>query len=130
MIINTPPAIYPRIKKQFGDFWDKGLIITYYPNIYWIGGDRLPLRKVVHENVHIRQQARYGVEKWWDDFISNKEFRLSQEVEAYQEEVKYIRSNVPNKQTRFKLIDEIAKDLSGKLYGRMISYNDALALFK
>ncbi len=130
MIKNNCPQIYPRLKKQFGVNWSDGLIITYYPNIYWIGGNALPPEKVVHESTHLRQQAKYGVEKWWDEYLANPVFRLEQEKEAYINEVNYIRRTVLNRQERFKLIDEIARCLSGSMYGNLVTYHEAINLLR
>lgn len=130
MIIKTSPKIYKKLHKQFGVNWNDGIIITYAPNIYWIGGDKLPEEKIVHENTHIRQQLRAGVDIWWDMYCNDEKFRLSQELEAYTNEVAFIKSKIKDKNKRFKLIHQICLDISSSIYGNIISYEEALKLFK
>lgn len=130
MIIDQPPIIYKRLRKEFHVSWEDGVIITYFPHIYWRGGDQLPQEKVAHEKVHLRQQEKLTPEVWWDRFFTDKEFRLQQEVEAYKSEIEYLRRMVPDRNKRFKMIQSIAKDLSGFIYGNMCTYQEAMILLK
>ena len=127
LVIHKPPLIYFKLKKQFKVNWDNGIIITYFPHIYykWNLNDA----KYVHESVHLRQQSEMGVELWWDKYCADPQFRLSQEVEAYKAEVEFIRTTVSDTRERFKMIREIAKELAGPIYGHIIKVEDAIQLF-
>lgn len=130
MIIDQPPAIYKRLKEQFGVKWGDGIIITYFPNIYWVDGETLSDEKRAHEQTHLRQQEKMGVELWWDKYCVDSNFRLSQEIEAYKNEIEYLRRIVPDRNKRFKMINQIAKDLSSSIYGNICSYQEAMILLK
>ena len=81
---------------------------------------------LVHENVHLRQQAEIGVKEWVYDFIYNPERRLEIELEAYREQLKSIK----DRNYRAKVRWESAGNLSSSLYGNIISRADAFNLLK
>lgn len=121
MIKHTPPPNYALIKKHFPDAdFNEGIVFTYFPNIYIKGhplGDIL-----VHEQTHLAQQSSLfeTPESWWEKYISNLDFRLQQEVEAYHNQYKHYPS----------LLHKLASDLSSSLYGSIISYKDATTRIK
>lgn len=121
-IIHTPPEIFPLLQKKFGVKWDQSIIITYYPNVYCKTDISPDL--VIHEGVHLKQQEEMGVENWWNLYLSDKTFRLSQELEAYRYQYQWAIENM-NRQSRKQLLRKCAKDLSGPIYGNVISYQDA-----
>lgn len=124
------PAIYPRLKEKFGVKF-KDIVIAYGDTIYCIDGN-LPRHTIEHELVHLKQQAQIGVEKWWDKYINDNEFRLSQEIEAYKTQARYLRSHPFSMSLDHynQWIYKLASDLSGPMYGNIISFNDALTLCK
>lgn len=129
MIIHNKPPIYERLSKQFGVEWDNGVIITYYPHIYY--KYELSKFKIIHEEVHLRQQSSFkgGIDAWWDEYCSNPQFRLKQELEAYGAEVKYIRKKIKNIPEREKYMQHIADSLGGSMYGNIIKPKEVLEYF-
>jgi hypothetical protein len=89
------PAIYEKCREKFGVDWDRGIVITYGEVIH----SKNPISEdlKIHEETHIKQQSEIGTEKWWEMYFENKNFRLSQETEAYQNQVKFIRKNIKDK---------------------------------
>ena len=79
---------------------------------------------LVHELVHLRQQAEVGVKEWVYDFLYNPALRLKYELEAYQEQLKSIKDR--NQRHRKRLV--CAEQLSSTLYGNIISKKDAFDL--
>lgn len=125
MIIHTKPEIYQRLVDTFGIDWNKGIIITYNGKIYCktdISDDL-----IVHENTHIKQQENQP--DWWDKYIEDKNFRLSQEIEAYKAQYEYVKGNYP-RWARRKVLKAIATDLSSYIYGNIISYEDAVKVIQ
>lgn len=116
---NRIPPIYFTLKKKFNVNWDKGVIITYGDTVYC----KYPLSDdlIVHEQTHIKQQLDYGVEKWWDRYLIDKDFRLSQELEAYKNQANFLKGNKER-------IEKILKDISSSMYGNMITYEEARQL--
>ncbi len=121
-IIHSPPPNWETIEKKFGIPFKAGVIVTYYPNVYCVV--EIPPDLEVHEAVHLSQQKAYGVEAWWARYLSDKEFRLSQEIEAYRTQYAWAQLHY-GRQERRGLLKKCAKDLSGPVYGRIISYDDA-----
>jgi hypothetical protein len=91
----------------------------------------MPQDLIEHEKVHLQQQFEYGdADAWWDKYLNDKTFRLEQELEATIVQVKEIwrlPMKVMKKPEKRKYIQWIAKQLSGPMYGFMITYNEALA---
>jgi hypothetical protein len=128
-IINEKPLIYDRLHKAFGVEWDKGLIIAYGGNIHF-NGSFLPLAKIAHEEVHFTQQMMMNQDEWWEKYITDKEFRLRMEVEAYRAEVKWINKTIKDRNLKFQMINDIAITLSSSVYGCIITRSEALKLIK
>lgn len=122
------PSIYPRLKEKFGIEWDRSVIITQFPFVHC----KIPLTatKTVHEATHLRQQEEIGVMKWWDRYINEPDFRLSQELEAYLEEANFVREMFSDRNLRYRLIYDMARQLSSRMYGSIISFEEARKLLK
>lgn len=128
MTISTEkPAIYDRLEAAFGKgLWDQGVVITYGDTVHCkSGGMSLDLRE--HEATHIRQQAAYGRDAWWDRYLIDKDFRFSQELEAYQVQARYIRANIHNRKKQERALDWICTCMA-EMYGGMVSYDEAKKL--
>ena len=87
-----------------------------------------------HEETHERQQKNYPIKAfsklgkvacWWEQYLSDPKFRLSQEVEAYQAQFKMICKMILDEPIQQKLLDTLATHLSSDMYGNMISFEDA-----
>ena len=121
-------GIYERAVKQFGVDFEKGCIFTVGNKIYTKSD--LPQYLIIHETTHIRQQAKMGVEKWWDRYFEDEKFRFSQELEAYRNQYKYITENYNDDKTINMLLKSLAKDLSGYIYGNLCSFGEAIKLIQ
>ena len=131
IIKNTPPTdfyIYERAKKQFGVNFYEGIVFTVGQNIHSIL-DLTP-DLIVHEQTHIRQQLFYGIEKWWDRYFIDNQFRFEQELEAYRAQYKFIKKHTQNRFIVFKHLQNSAFCLSGKMYGNICDFNKAFLLIK
>lgn len=81
---------------------------------------------LVHELVHLKQQAEIGVKEWVYDFLYNPVKRLEYEVEAYQKQI----ASIKDRNLKFKVLMESAKNLSSDLYGNIITREEAYKLLK
>ncbi len=88
--------------------------------------DVLPHHLIVHEQTHHLQQERDGLKYWVDNYLNNDQYRLDQEIEAYRNQLKSIK----DRNDRFKLQMECARNLSSDLYGGIISYSEAMKAIK
>lgn len=125
-ISTEKPANYAKIQAAFGNVWERGVIITYGDTVHTArGGMSLDLQE--HERVHVAQQAEYpgGKDAWWDRFIADKEFRLSQEIPAYKKQVQYIKQNVGNRRKRDTMIPFIYSSMCSNYAGMVSSPEEA-----
>ncbi len=125
--IEYPPN-YEDIKRAFK--LDGSQVFCYGDVLYNPNNHTVPEHLLVHERVHEAQQTGFFMnpKKWWKRYIEDPQFRLYQEVEAYQEQFKFISTEVKDKNTLLKLKTLIAKELSGPMYGNMVGYTEAFDL--
>lgn len=121
--INKKPPVYDKCKEKFDINWNKGIAFAYDGNIYC--KRKLLKSKIAHEKVHIEQQTEMGVEKWWDKYLEDDKFRLSQEMEAYTGEVIFLMIHERDYKKRDKMLEKILRDFSSSMYGNIISYEAA-----
>lgn len=99
-------------------------VFAYDKEIY--SDNELPTHLLIHELKHIEQQNRIGVDMWVEKYLNNPQFRLNEEVEAYQAELKCFR----DRNERYKEKMRCAKQLSSDLYDNIVSYQEALKLLQ
>ena len=102
----------------------ENVIFTYGDTLY---SDRdLSLGLQAHELTHVFQQLKMGVKEWWEKYLSDDEFRLSQELEAYQRQYQVLKEK--NVVTAKMDATRTAGDLSSKMYGGIIEFEEARML--
>ena len=93
-----------------------------------------------HEEKHFEQQMKYGrnafwqnftlpkyrIGKWWDRYLKDYAFRLSQELPAYQVQYREYLKILKDRNDQAKMALMLARDLSSPLYGKLISTEQAL----
>jgi hypothetical protein len=114
-------SLFPRLEEYKKKFKITPYTIFAYNKEIYANGE-LSDDLLIHELKHIEQQNRIGADKWVDKYLSNKNFRLNEEVEAYKAQIAFIR----DRNDKYKLKVDCAKNLSSDLYGDIISYEDAL----
>lgn len=126
-VIHSLPPNYDQIAKVLHISTTPGLVFTYGDSVYLPSGGTLPDHLEAHESVHIRQQTAMGPEKWWKKYLQDPDFRLSQELEAYIAEYKFVKENY-NRQVRRKLQTHIINSLSSHIYGNLVGKDLAYKL--
>lgn len=99
-------------------------------------GGEIPADILFHEIVHQRQQGD-SPEKWWNQYIYNKDFRLEQEIEAYASQLNWLK-NLKDKKGKHLIpskaiteaLDEMASNLSSPLYNVNVSFNEAKTIIR
>ena len=120
-IVKSFPPNIEAIRKRFK--LHDGIIFTYGSTIYSPHSETLPEHLIVHEQTHEKQQGK-EIEKWWALYLSDDMFRLSQEVEAYQNQYKFV-AEKSSRQVKRAFLKEIAKTLSSPIYGNVVTFNQA-----
>ena len=95
--------------------------------IYNPGNGYISPPLIAHENVHFKQQNG-DPEKWWDRYLTDVDFRLSQELEAHREEYKEFCKSVKDRNKRSRYLFEISLRLSSSMYGNLLSQKEASKL--
>lgn len=129
IVKHNPPNIL-EIKAVFPI--DEHTVFTYGDTLYNPGGWDISENLLVHEKVHQRQQGK-DPEGWWEKYMVDEHFRLSQEIEAYRKQYQAFRKSLgqysvlEKNRRQNEFLERIAKDLSGPLYGNIISFEEAVA---
>lgn len=122
VVIDYPPniedirAVFPLHKGVFFAYGD----ILYNP-------DNAPFDRflLVHEQTHKEQQERIGVAEWWNLYLHNTQFRFEQEVEAYRNQWRVVKSHGKDRNKLEDYLRQIATSLASPLYGSMVTYSEA-----
>ena len=109
----------PAVKKQ------PAIVFTYAPNIYSPAGIDLRADLMVHEEVHIQRQS--NPKEWWDRYLTDVTFRLSEELAAYRAQYAYIKANYKSSIAK-QVTASIVEDLAGDMYGNMLTKSQAMTL--
>lgn len=105
-------------------------VFAYGNVIYSPQGEDLRPDLIYHEHVHRKQQALHGgPELWWNQYLSEPEFRLAQEVEAYYEQWQFVRRYV-NAKIGKQALQDFAYQLASPLYQLGITANQAETLIR
>lgn len=102
------------------------IVYTYGQKIYNPSGNTLPSELIVHEAMHGEQQRKMGPKKWWAKYLKDPQFRLDQELEAYR--AQWVALGNDSRQYKKFVLRRITKDISGRMYGNLISREEAKAL--
>ena len=121
-IINEYPPNIEDIKKVFN--------LEGYKPIFCYG-DKLynPHEAVIipdmlaHEEVHRIQQNGHPKE-WWEQYLSDREFRLRMETEAYAHQYLYLKK-VTKAKIYNKFLSQFAGLLASTLYGELLTEKQA-----
>lgn len=130
MIKYTFPPNIDTLRKFFPINEETHPIFTYGEDIYAPYHEHIPPDIIEHENVHIQQQKQYtSPDVWWNKYMLDKDFRLSQELEAYAMQYQWIKSKSNGKIANEALI-EMASNLSSPLYRLNLTYGQAEKMIK
>lgn len=121
-IVKDYPPNIEEIKKYFKI--TPNTVFTYGDTLYSPQGIKLPDHLIEHEKVHQKQQGKQPA-GWWNEYIKQSTFRLDQELEAYRKQFQFYK--IKNK-TWMPFLKKIVLDLSGPIYGNIISYWEAFNL--
>jgi len=133
-LIAFPPN-YKEVLAKFPFIKGKPVVFTYDDILYNPTGADISSDLKVHEETHSRQQKifRGGAKMWWKSYLFSPEFRLDQEAKAYRAQYCYILVHSGGQKNRGQQVRKaalirFAEDLSGKIYGKICSYELALRL--
>lgn len=100
-------------------------VFCYGNTVYNPSGKELSGDIIFHESVHAKQQEAMGIDSWWYSYLTDPAFRLSQEVEAYGEQYKFLCTHVKDRNFQASQKHSMALALASEAYGDLISYGEA-----
>lgn len=100
-------------------------IFAYDWHIYNPSKRTLGPELIAHERVHFHQQGQDS-EGWWERFLADPEFRLSQELPAHIAEYREYCKRCHDRNQRYRFLHHLAQRLSSPMYGGLITKRDAL----
>lgn len=125
-IIKEYPPNIAKITAVFPKLPDT-VCFAYGDKIYFPMGETMAEDLLIHEGVHARQQGD-KVEEWWDRYLTDSEFRQSQEVEAYAVQYNFIKQSRPEKIAK-RYLEMFAHHLS-MVYKLDINFHKAYAMIR
>mgnify|MGYP001591069916 CR=1 FL=1 len=102
----------------------KTTLVTYGHELYNPGGVEIPDHLIVHEETHEKQQGQ-DPDIWWERYLKDLKFRLTQEVEAYGRQFAYICRSTHEPRQRDKILRELGRILSSPTYGNIVKQENA-----
>lgn len=100
----------------------KPVFISYGEILYVPMKTKVPPEILEHEKVHGLRQRMMGVQAWWKEYIDDSHFRYKEELMGHRAEAKWLHDHGVNAEIA---IDEVARRLSGSLYGNMVTFDAA-----
>jgi hypothetical protein len=127
----TPP-LWDKIKAKFPVTEDSHIWYTHGDCIYSPSKIIPPDDIIVHEMVHQEQQESNDdvANIWWQNYMHDPDFRLSQEAEAYGAQYRFWCAKVKDRNQRDKILRQIGQALAGKEYGNCVSSSEAMKLVR
>lgn len=123
-VVTAFPPNYKQICAAIpGVLKNKAICFTYGDTVYNPAGATLQPHFLAHEHTHIEQQK--DPDEWWAKYLADPQFRLEQEIEAYRVQYQFAARHGNRDDRRF-LLKHIARDLSGPMYGNLLTKAEAV----
>lgn len=126
-----PKWVWDEVHRLF-EIDDAETIYTYGNIIYDARTSTYSLDQSVieHEKVHMRQQAKVGVDVWWKLYLTDKQLRREYEIEAYQRQYQHACTVYKDRNTQARYLDIIATFASSPMYKIDLTKSEALKLIR
>ena len=103
----------------------KGSVFSFNDIIYNPDNGYIDVPTYAHETLHIKQQKELGSSVWWDKYLSDKKFRFSKELPAYQVQYATVRTFVKDEKRLERIAKTFAKEIT-TLFKGLVSKEEAL----
>ena len=120
------PPIFDRLHEKFGVEWGGSLCIAYGDTLHY--SQSLHPSVIVHEQVHMDRQK--DPVQWWESYIRDPKFRFVEELLAYRAQYQYLKDTTKDRNELARHWFRLAGGLSGKMYGGIVTHQNALKLLK
>lgn len=128
-IIHDKPPIFEEVSKLFGVTETDVIFYSYGDKIYSPTGKMPSDDLLIHEGTHeIQQEA--DPKGWWARYLIDSEWRVEQEAEAFGNQLRFLKGRITDRNALARAAHAMAASLSSPMYGKEISYVDAMAKIK
>jgi len=124
-----PQWILDAVKSQWNVDWESNVIFTYEDTISTSSGE-MSEDLIAHERTHTRQQAEMGADVWWKRYLEDDQFRYEQELEAYQNQYKWLVAHIKDRNEVTRFLMNYARSLSSGMYGNIVSFTTVIPMIK
>jgi hypothetical protein len=94
-----------------------GTVFSYGNYVYNPDGVEVSVPLAAHEDTHRRQQERAGgPERWWHRYIHDRDFRWSQEAEAYAQQYAKYCWMFKDRNARVRYLGSLAREMAAPIY--------------
>ena len=83
---------------------------------------------MIHEQVHEKQQGD-DPKAWWDRYLTDRKFRLEQELQAYTHQYYFLKKETSSKMSK-RFLEHFAQILSSQMYGNLLTQKEAETLIR
>ncbi len=130
-ISEEKPPIYKSVCKFLG-YSDIQAFFTYGDTLYNPAKLPIPNDIIVHERVHMKRQSKGEMtpELWWGKWLRDEKFRINEESIAYGAQFRALKTIYKDRNQQNQILINLAKSLSGTLYGNTIGQVEAMLLIK
>lgn len=127
-VVEAQPPNIDAIRAWYGGELPGGAVFAHGGTLYSPGGGAISEDLAVHEATHAGQQSAFGdVGAWWDRYLADPEFRLSQEAEAYRNQLTAYCRREKDRNARARFLMRIAAALAGPMYRLSVTQAEARA---
>jgi hypothetical protein len=116
-VVDARPPNFDKIVAVLPDAAQSGVMFAYDGKVYWPGG-KGPLTRELndHEAVHLERQKHQGLDSWWEQYLTDVNFRYNEELLAHRAEYRTFCKRHINPIKRHQFLRQIAKRLASSLY--------------
>lgn len=121
--------MYDEIDRAF-NVRGKPVIFAWGDKIYNPLGIGISPELKVHESVHGNRQggAERNIRAWWERYLVDPEFRLTEELPAHRGEYRWLCSRTRDRNLRHDYLVRVSAKLASPLYGNLVGLTEARRL--
>lgn len=110
------------------------MIYAWGDRIYNPSGNPIPPSLIAHERVHLSQHGQppfeEAIRQWWMLYLADPGFRFSQELPAHRAEYQKYCADHKSREQRNWMLRQIASRLAGPIYGKLVTFSEAMRAIK
>lgn len=131
-VVHTYPPNIDQIEAKFHVMANPTVIYCFGDTIFNPFGQPIPIQLMVHERVHSERQLKDNGNPWdwWKKYIDDPKFRFEEELLAHIAEWYAVKRLNWSRRQRQAYLNDMAKRLSGPIYGGMCTRERAKEMIR